>query len=415
MYRYFLKENLKINQHTCQFLTERSFYLRLLTMESFRFLCHPEILAGDGAVSLLPEKVKALGGRKVLLVADPFLARTGKLKKIQQHLSSCQIQVVTYDSVTGEPTTEQGDACGQLGREENCNLVVGIGGGSVLDTAKAAAILITNGGSVKDYQGLNKVPEPGLPTIMVPTTAGTGSEVTFTAVFVRKQLQKKAGINSPFLYPTVAILDAELTLSLPPAITSTTGLDALCHAVESYLSRKANFLTEIISCQAANLIWKNLPVAFREGSNIAVRRNMLYGSFLAGLGLANAGVTAVHAISYPLGGIFGMAHGLANGLLLPYVLEFNLPAVVEKLGSLAKQLEPGWQELSLEKAALSFVEGIKNLLKEFHFPGLKQVGVCPEIFPRLAEEALKVSVPIQNNPRDITASDIVHIYESCWQ
>ncbi|HOL67951.1 MAG TPA: iron-containing alcohol dehydrogenase [bacterium] len=395
-------------------LTPEKVSAKLEAMKSFRFLCHPEVVAGDGALALLPEKIKALGGLRILLVVDPFLRKTEKVKNLQEKLVASGFHLTVYDGFSGEPTTEQGDDCASWGKKQGCNIVVGLGGGSVLDTAKAAAVLITNGGSVRDYQGLNRVPGPGLPTIMVPTTAGTGSEVTFTAVFVRREERKKAGINSPYLYPQVAILDPELTVTMSPAVTASTGLDALCHALESYTSQQANFVTEAISRQAVSLIWKNLPRAFADGASLEARRAMLYGSFLAGLGLANAGVTAVHAISYPLGGRFGLAHGVANGLLLPYVLEFNLPEVEDKIGLLAVELNPTWTGKSRKEAACDFVQEIKAWLTAFQIPRLKNLGISPEVFPELAKDALLVSVPIQNNPRPITAPDIVSIYQAAW-
>ena len=382
-------------------------------MEQFIFNCKPEVIYGENSISSLPEEIKKRG-KKALVVVDNFFSGTSHFEEIKKLLLENGISFVVFDKIKGEPATELGDECAGVGKENGCDVVIGIGGGSTIDTAKAAAVLITNAGSVRDYQGLNKVPVQGLPKIMIPTTAGTGSEVTFTAVFIRKDEKKKGGINSPYLYPEVAILDPKLTVTLPPDVTASTGLDALCHALESYTSKKANSLSSIISVEAINLIWENLPAVYTDGGNIKARGNMLYGSFLAGVGLANAGVTAVHSISYPLGGTYGIAHGIGNGLLLPYVLEFNLPEIQEKLGFVAKELKEEWKSASPEESAAGFVEGIKNFLKIFNIPRLKELNIPPESFPQLAEDALKVSVPIENNPRLITKEDIIRIYKNSY-
>lgn len=379
----------------------------------FTFLCKPEVIYGENSITQLPDVIKKLGGKRVLIVTDRNFSETSVFENIKNILKNSSIDYVVFDRIKGEPDTETGDECASFGKNHNCDIVCGIGGGSTLDTAKAAAVIITNGGSVRDYQGLDKVPGPGLPKIMIPTTAGTGSEVTFTAVFIRKDERKKAGINSKYLYPEVAILDPLLTLSLPPSITAFTGLDALCHAIESFISKRANFLTEAISLSAVKLIWEGLPSAYENGSDVKSRTSMLYGSFLAGVGLANAGVTAVHSISYPLGGVFGVAHGVGNGLLLPYVLEFDMPEIAPKLASIYDLLYGTSGESEMKKAE-RIISEIKKLLEKFKIPRLRQLGISPDVFPSLAEDAMKVSVPIANNPKDITVKDIIKIYEAAY-
>ncbi len=381
-------------------------------INKFKFMCEPEVVWGENSISHLPEMVRALGGKKMLLVVDKRFAGTDTFGVIKDLLKTHSVDFSVFDRLQGEPSTELGDECASFGLEEECNIVCGVGGGSTLDTAKAASVLITNGGSVRDYQGLNRVPGPGLPKIMVPTTAGTGSEVTFTAVFIRTDEKKKGGINSPFLYPEAAILDPSLTVSVPPAVTASTGLDALCHAVESFISLKANFLTETVSLSAIKLIWKSLPAVYENGTLIEERANMLYGSFLAGVGLANAGVTAVHSISYPLGGVFGVAHGTGNGLLLPYVLEFDMPEVAGKIARISNHI--GITGVNDKEKATTFIETVKKLVKRFSIPHLKELGIPPENFESLAQDAMKVSVPIANNPKPITADDIVEIYKKAY-
>lgn len=383
-------------------------------VQKLKFSCHPEIICGENAISRLPEVVRNLNGNKLLVVADGNFAATTTFKGITGLLESEKIDFAVYDKIVGEPAVETGDKCAAFGREEGCDIVCGIGGGSALDTAKAVSVLITNSGTVRDYQGLNKVPKPGLPKIMVPTTAGTGSEVTFTAVFIRKDEKKKGGINSPFLYPEAAILDPVLTVSLPPEVTASTGLDALCHAVESFLSKKASFISRPVSLSAIKLIWESLPGAFRNGKDLEARASMLYGSFLAGVGLANAGVTAVHSISYPLGGVFNVPHGVGNGLLLPFVLEFEMEEISADISIIYDYINQGVSSSDDIYKTERFIEGIKNLLEKFSIPGLKKLNIPPESFSQLAEDAMQVAVPIENNPKPVSREDIVSIYKKAY-
>nr|MBP9020839.1 iron-containing alcohol dehydrogenase [Syntrophobacterales bacterium] len=276
-------------------------------------------------------------------------------------------------------------------------------------------VLAANKGKAADYLGLDKVPGPGLPKVMVPTTAGTGSEVTFTAVFVRKDLQKKEGMNSPYLYPEVALLDPMLTLSLPPEPTATTGLDALCHAVESYTSVNASPVSVMVSLQAIRLIAENLRVCVHNGLDVEAREAMLLGSLYAGLGLANAGVTAVHSLSYPLGGRFGIPHGLANTLMLLPVMEFNLPAALGKFSVIAEAMGESVAGLSVRDAAYLALEAVESLVEDCGIElGLEARGITEEDIPGLADAALTVVRPLENNPRRVTWEDAVELYKRAF-
>ena len=381
---------------------------------SFKFSCSPEVIYGENSVSRLPETIKKFKGKRLLMVVDPGFSAQEAFSGITGLLANEKVDFRVFDKIAGEPLTSTGDDCASFGRSEGCDIVCGIGGGSALDTAKAASVLITNGGSVRDYQGLDKVPGPGLPKIMIPTTAGTGSEVTFTAVFIRKDEKKKGGINSPFLFPDAAILDPCLTVSLPPAVTASTGLDALCHAVESFLSKKSTFMSRPVSLYAIKLIWDNLPAAWEDGSNIQARSCMLYGSFLAGIGLANAGVTAVHSISYPLGGVYGVPHGIGNGLLLPYVLGFEKDEIAPDIAMVYDYVNRGVSSSDSGYKAERFIEGIRGFLERFSIPGLRKFNVDPSSFQQLAKDALQVAVPIANNPVPVTEKDIIDIYSRAY-
>ena len=381
----------------------------------FTFRAAPEITFGLGSVQQLGQKLKNYGVQKILLVVDQGFAQKGPLAKVTESLEKEGIKFAVFDRVEPEPRVETADECGSLAKKEKFDFIIGVGGGSAMDTAKAAAILATNEGRAKDYQGLNKVPRPGLPKGMVPTTAGTGSEVTFTAVFINEAEKKKAGINSPYLFPEIAILDPELTLSLPPAVTAYTGMDALAHAIESFTSLQANFLSEMFSLEAVRKIMKNLRLAVENGQDLNARSEMLMGSLLAGIGLANAGVTAVHSLSYPLGGSFRVPHGVGNGLLLPAVMEYNASSCPERFARLAEAMHIEIKSLSVAEAALRSVEAVKKLAQDIEVPlRLSDLGVPKSALPWMAEEALKVVRPLENNPRPISKEDALRIYESVF-
>ncbi|MBU4073895.1 MAG: iron-containing alcohol dehydrogenase, partial [Proteobacteria bacterium] len=314
-----------------------------------------------------------------------------------------------------EPPLELADEGTKIALKKRCDGVVGIGGGSAMDLAKAIAVLAANKGKAEDYLGLNRVPGPGLPKIMIPTTAGTGSEVTFTSVFIRKKLKKKEGMNSPYLYPELALLDPELTLSLPPHPTAATGIDALCHAIESYTSINASPMSEMISLEAIQLISDNLRTAVHDGGNIEAREAMLLGSLYAGLGLANAGVTAVHSLSYPLGGRYGVSHGLANTIMLPRVMAFNLPGALEKFVDIAEVMGEIVDDLPLREAAYLAVEAVESLIEDCGImTTLEELKIPEGDFPVLAKVAMTVSRPLANNPCKMTIEDMVEIYQECY-
>lgn len=379
-------------------------------MKKFKFSCAPEVFDGKGSFEKLGEIAKNLNGSCAFVAIDESLARKTDIKeKTIKILESSGIRPVVYDKVLPEPTTDMGNECAEIARKNNCDITIGIGGGSTLDTAKAVAVLLKNPGRVEDYQGADKVKKPSVCKIMVPTTAGTGSEVTLTAVFIRAYEKQKAGINSSYLFPEAAILDPVLSLSLPKGPTASTGMDAFCHAIESYLSKQANFFTRPISMAAMKLIWKNLPVAFEKPENIQARQDMLHASFLAGVGLVNAGVTAVHSLSYPLGGLFGIGHGIGNALLLPYVLQSTLPYTQTEIEDIATELT------GKKIDAQSFIDTLKEFEKSLSIPSkLSEVNIPQSAIMQLVEGAMQVKVPLGNHPTPITDQDIIKIYQSAF-
>lgn len=383
--------------------------------KGFSFTGAKKIVFGRGSFAALPVHIREAGGCRPLVVLDGNLSRTGFNKEVAHILKAGDIPYVLFDRVSPEPVlalAEEGTKAALKGR---CDCVVGIGGGSALDCAKAIAVMAANKGKAADYLGLNKIPGPGLPKIMVPTTAGTGSEVTFTAVFVRPELKKKEGMNSPYLYPEVALLDPLLTLSLPPGPTATTGIDALCHAIESYTSINASPMSELVSLEAIRLISENLRTCVHNGKDVEAREKMLLGSLYAGLGLANAGVTAVHSLSYPLGGKYGIPHGLANTVMLLPVMEFNLPAALEKFAVIADAMGEAVEEMPLRDAAYLALEAVEALIDDCGIvANLKTLGIAKKAFPALADVAMTVARPLENNPRKVAREDAIEMYRRAF-
>jgi alcohol dehydrogenase len=381
----------------------------------FTFTGAKKIVFGCGSFASLAAAIRELRASRPLVVVDRPLARTGMADKVAAMLDKEGIRCALFDRVEGEPPLELADEGAKAAGKAKADCVVGIGGGSAMDTAKAIAVLATNRAKAADFLGLNKIPGPGLPKIMVPTTAGTGSEVTFTSVFIRRNLKKKEGMNSPYLYPEVALLDPELTLTLPPEATASTGLDALCHAIESYTSIAASPMSEMVSLQAIGLIAENLRTCVHHGSNLKAREAMLLGSLYGGLGLANAGVTAVHSLSYPLGGRYGVPHGFANTILLPHVMAFNLPGALEKFALVAEAMGEAVEDLPVREAAYLAVEAVEALIEDCGITKtLEDFGVSRDDFPEMAKTAMTVARPLANNPRKVTPEDAVQIYAGAF-
>lgn len=382
----------------------------------FAFTGAKKIVFGNGTFDTLPEHIRELKASRPLVVLDKNLAGTGFRDRVKEILNKEGFKMTLFDKqVEAEPRLEVADEGAKAALKGKCDIVVGIGGGSAMDVAKAVAVLAANKKKAADYLGLNKIPGPGLPKIMVPTTAGTGSEVTFTSVFVRQNLKKKEGMNSPYLYPELALLDPTLTLSLPPVATASTGVDALCHAIESYTSVNASPMSEMFSLEAIQLISSSLRTCVHDGANLEAREKMLLGSLYAGLGLANAGVGAVHSLSYPLGGKYGVSHGLANTVMLPYVMSFNLPGALEKFTVIAEVMGEITDDLPLREAAYLAVEAVQSLIEDCGiYTTLEDLNIPEEDFPDLAKVAMTVTRPLENNPRKVTIEDAIEIYGEAY-
>jgi len=370
------------------------------------------ILAGIGSVEKLGEQAKALEAKKALLVTDKGVIGSGIGDKVQAPLKIEGIEVDIFDKIISDPDIACAEACIQMAKRGSYDLILGVGGGSPMDIASVTSVMSTNPGRVHDYFGINLVKNPGIPTILIPTTAGTGAEVTPNAILTDVEAKLKKAIVSPYILPRVAIVDPLLSFSMPAAVTSSSGIDALTHAIESYTSNNATILTDLFAREAIILIGRSLRTAVANGSNLGARYDMSIGSLYAGIALANAGVTAVHALAYPLGGQFNVAHGIANGLLLPYVMEFNVLGDVPKFAQIAQFFGEKVEQFPLLEQAYHAANAVKAIYKDLEIPqSLTELEVPKEAIPEMAKAAMNVTRLMGNNPRQMTVEDAERIYE----
>lgn len=375
------------------------------------FRTTPRIVMGTGALQQLADEVRALKATKVLIVTDKGLVDTGLIEQAAAVLKQANIAHAIFDKVEADPRYEIVADCVEMIRREKVDLLVGIGGGSPIDIAKVSAVMATNKDAITEYFGIDLIPESGLDTIIVPTTAGTGSEVTPIAILSDETEKLKKGIVSPQLFPKVAILDPTLTVGLPPQVTAATGMDSLIHAVEAFTSKNAYWMTDMMAREAVRLIMGNIRTAFANGSDLTARSRMLEGSLIAGMAFANAGVTAVHAFAYPIGAEFHIPHGVANSIMLAPVMEFNMLGNIDKFAELAVLMGENTEGLNRREMAMAAVEAMRTLSEDLQIPSsLGRFGVKDTDIPMLADGVMKVTRLLANNPRILTKPDAEQIY-----
>ncbi len=375
-------------------------------MRAFSYHIPTQIEFGNGAIARLPEFVKALGGSRVLVVGDPGVQRAGLIDRVQAILTGASIFNAVFADVESDPATRSVDEGTVHGKANGCDLVVGIGGGSALDTAKAIGLMLVNDGNIKDYVGIGKVPRAGAPVIAVPTTAGTGSELTIWSVLSDKVAKAKISVGSVLNCPAIALLDPELTLSLPPQITAATGMDALTHALESYVNTATQPISEAMSDQAMTLIARSLRKAVADGSDVEARGDMLLASTIAAMAFNSTRLGLVHAFAMPLGAKFGIPHGLVNAIMLPEVMRFNHLANPRKFARIAEIFGEKTAGLPVEEAAALSVSAIEKLKLDVGITAkLSNFGVTEGRFDEIVDEAmLSGNVPV--NPRQPTKDDM---------
>lgn len=371
----------------------------------------PRIIFAPGSLATLPDECRAMGATRILIVTDPGIVKAGIKDRAVELLKQRGFQVACFSSVESDPSIETAILCGKAAHECKADLLIGLGGGSAMDIAKVAAILVRSPEPVQSLFGIDQVRVPGLPLIMVPTTAGTGSEVTHIAILSDHQEKLKKGIVSRHLLAQTSILDPELTLAVPPAVTAASGMDAMLHAVEAYTSRHANDLSDLFATEAIQLIGANLRQAYANGSNLEARSAMLRGSMLAGIAFASAGVTAVHAFAYPIGAEFHIPHGVANSIMMHPVLNFNIACAQDRFARIASLLGVDTSGYSSKRSAESALTTLRELAEDVEVPQeLSQFGIAPAHIPELARAALKVTRLLANNRRNVSFEDAVRLY-----
>lgn len=372
------------------------------------------VVFGVGACEELPERIKALSNGAVLIVTDAGLVKAGTAKRIKDLVSSAGLEAGIFDGVEPDPDKENVYKCLEMVKSTGAQVLLGLGGGSSLDVAKTAAVLSVSEGRLADYVGINKVPRKGLPTVLLPTTSGTGSEVSPIAVISDKKQHLKLGIVSPYLYCDLAIVDPGLTVSCPAGITASAGMDALTHAIEIYTSKFSVPIIDAIELEAIRLIGRHLRKCVQDGSELTAREGMSLAALYGGLGLGPVNTAAVHALAYPLGGTFDVAHGLANSILLPYVMEFNRPACEEKFAKIADALGTVGAESMSDKASAA-VKAVVDLSRDVGIPKhMRDINIPEDAIPEMAAVAMKVTRLLNNNPREMTLEDIEGIYRLAY-
>lgn len=385
-------------------------------MQPFSFNTVSALISEPGALAQIAQHCASLGIQRPLIVTDAGIVKLGLLARLETHLDAASLKRLVYSDVVADPPEQVVLDAVALARDNRIDGVIGFGGGSSMDTAKLVALLANSNETLADIYGVDQVKGKRLPLIMIPTTAGTGSEVTAVAIVTTGETTKM-GVVSAELFADVALLDAELTLGLPPHITAMTGVDAMVHAVEAYTSiHKKNVYSDMLARQALDLLSTNIVTATHNGSDLAARQGMLLGACLAGQAFANAPVAAVHALAYPLGGHYHLPHGLSNSLVLPSVLAFNKSSCANWYAELAEIFVATDVVASTdEQRADQLVDYFIALIDELELPATLQAAKVPEQdLDMLARDAMAQQRLLVNNPRPVTEADARAIYQSAY-
>jgi alcohol dehydrogenase class IV len=386
-------------------------------LSPFTFNTTKSIVFQPGAMSRIGELAQKALGDRVTVVTDQGIRAAGLLDPALESLAESGIAVSVFDSVEADPSRTTVEACVDAIRAHGASGVIGLGGGSSMDVAKLAALLAAGHDALDDIWGVGLAKGPRLPLMLVPTTSGTGSEVTPVTIITVGEAEKR-GVVSPVILPDIALLDPDLTLGLPAHTTAATGIDAMVHAIEAYASKSANNnpLSKMLARQALQLMGAHLERAVHEPANREARSAMLFGSMLAGMAFANSPVAAVHALAYPIGGTFHIPHGLSNALVLPHVLRFNAPAAASLYAEIARDLFPALDAGQGTQGLCSgFIEGLADLSKRVGLQTrLREVDIPQSALPQMASDAMLQTRLLVNNPRDLSEADALSIYKAAW-
>ena len=378
-------------------------------LRQFSFELPTRIEYGVGVISKLGDELRLLKAQKVAIITDPGIIKAGLLDKITSILKEEKLLYNVFDGVDPNPKDRNVERGAQVVRSFGADAMVAIGGGSVIDCAKAIGVLVSHDGKrIKDFEGKTAVKKQILPFIAIPTTAGTGSEVTFSAVITDTENNYKMTVRSPFMAAKVALLDPKLTVTVPPHITASTGMDALTHAIEAYTVKVSEPVSDALALYAIELISNNLVNAVKNGEDIEARACMLVGSLLAGIAFSHSDVGSVHCMAEALGGVYDAPHGICNAVLLPYVMEYNVEFCLEKYARIAKAMGETFE--TSREGAMKAVERIKKLATEVDLPSFKSLGVKEEDLEKLADMAAG-NISTDSNPREMNKQDYLILFK----
>ena len=379
------------------------------------FIVPGQIITGSGALTMAEETLKGLG-EKALIVTDKVMIQLGNCAKVETALKNQGIDYAIYSEIVGEPTDTMIENGLKVYKENGCDFLVALGGGSPIDSMKAIGSLVVNGGNISDYMG--KVIDVEMPPLVaIPTTAGTGSEATQFTIITDTKKDIKMLLKGKVLMPKLAIIDPQFTMTAPPKITAATGLDALCHAVEAYTSRKAQTLSDSFAMSAVKRIFKSLPVAFKDGKNEEARIQMSVAALEAGIAFNNASVTIIHGMSRPIGALFHVAHGLSNAMLMKECLGFALEGAYDRFADLGRAIGVADAIDEDKAAAQKFLSAIEGIVKELETPTLAEFGIDKDEFfkviDKMAYDAMDSGSP-QNTMREVSEEQVKQIYRNLW-
>ena len=379
------------------------------------FIVPGQIITGSGALTMAEETLKGLG-KKALIVTDKVMIQLGNCAKVETALKNQGIDYAIYSEIVGEPTDTMIENGLKVYKENGCDFLVALGGGSPIDSMKAIGSLVVNGGNISDYMG--KVIDVEMPPLVaIPTTAGTGSEATQFTIITDTKKDIKMLLKGKVLMPKLAIIDPQFTMTAPPKITAATGLDALCHAVEAYTSRKAQTLSDSFAMSAVKRIFKSLPVAFKDGKNEEARIQMSVAALEAGIAFNNASVTLIHGMSRPIGALFHVAHGLSNAMLMKECLGFALEGAYDRFADLGRAIGVADATDEDKAAAEKFLSAIEGIVKELETPTLAEFGIDKEEFfkviDKMAYDAMDSGSP-QSTMREVSEEQVKQIYRNLW-
>lgn len=381
-----------------------------------QFIMPGKIVYGENALNDAKELIADFG-KKALIVTDRFMVRSGNVRPVEDILSELGIEFSVFDGVNSEPTDVIIDMGIKQYRDENCDFLIALGGGSPIDAMKAIGAVATNGGEIDDYYGKTiSVPTP--PTVAIPTTSGTGSEATQFTIITNTKRDIKMLLKGSVLMPDLAIDDPKFTVTAPPSITAATGLDALCHAAEAYTSRKAQPLTDDLAISAVQRIFKNLPIAYAEPKNIKAREEMSLAALEAGVAFNNASVTIIHGMSRPIGALFHVPHGISNAMLIEECFKFAIDGAYSRFADLARAIKVAHRADDDRTSAEAFLKACSQLCRTCEIPTLEEYGIDRgkffEAIDKMTDDAIDSGSPA-NTIKNVTRKDIVKIYKNLWK